>query len=143
PRHFGVLSDAVRGAGRDVSLVLAAAFDPLDTPAKVANLRALLHWAADSGRRLELLRIDLAGLPAITDGASATAIGLSTSTRHLGLPLSGARRGEYQQRQRSPLVFVPRLLHWQRASTLGALSPWDGAGVTTCDCDACERANGD
>ena len=69
------------------------------------------------------------------------AIGLRTSTRHLGTPLGPRQRASYDRRKRSPLVFVPRLLHWQRANTLGALAPWQGAGLTHCDCTECEAAD--
>lgn len=40
-------------------------------------------------------------------------------------------------------MFVPRLLDWQRADVLGALAPWNGAGLTHCDCAACADAGED
>jgi hypothetical protein len=103
----------------------------------------VLRWATESGRRLELLRTDLSGLPAVLTGAAVAAIGFSTSTRHVGVPFVAGQRDEYNKRRRSPLVFVPRLLHWQRASILACLAPWDGAGVTHCDCPVCARAGAD
>jgi hypothetical protein len=142
-RHIDSLADELAAADRDVSLVFAAPFDPLNTAQKVAGLRRLLHWASDRRRNLELLRTDLVGLPAVLEGATVAAIGLGTSTRHLGTPFVRQQGEDYRRRQRSPLVFVPRLLHWQRASVLGALAPWNGAGVTDCDCPACHTAGQD
>lgn len=142
-RHIGSLVKELERADRDVSFVLSAPFDPLGTPHAVAGLRELLAWASASGRRVELLRTDLAALPAVLEGATVGAVGLGTTTRHLGQPLTRTRRKEYEQRQVSPLVFVPRLLHWQRGIHLGALSPWKGAGVTDCDCGVCRAVNGD
>lgn len=138
-RHIDTLAEELQSADRDISLVFAAPFDPLNTSQKVEALRRLLRWASDSRRNLELLRTDLVGLPAVMEGASVAAIGLGTSTRHLGTPFVRQQRDDYRRRQRSPLVFVPRLLHWQRANILGALAPWNGAGVTNCDCPACQR----
>jgi hypothetical protein len=142
-RHIGSLIKELESADRDVSLVFSAPFDPLDTSRTVAGLRQLLAWALASGRKVELLRTDLAALPAVLEGAAVGAIGLSTTTRHLGQPLTSKQRKEYEHRQVSPLIFVPRLLHWQRGSHLGALSPWRGAGVTDCDCTVCQAANDD
>jgi hypothetical protein len=102
-----------------------------------------LRWGREAGRRIELLRTDLSGLPAVMEGASVAAIGLSTSGRHLGMPMGVRQRVAYDQRKRSPLVFVPRLLHWQRANVLGELAPWGGAGVTHCDCAECGQSRHD
>jgi hypothetical protein len=142
-RHVDVLLSALRAADRDVSLVFAATYDPFKRKDRVGSLRRLLDWSRSSGCRLELLRTDLIGLPAVVDGACLASIGLSTSTRHFGLPLSSGDQDSYEDRQRSPLVFVPRLLHWQRGEVLGGLSPWRGAGVTECGCPACDSAGAD
>lgn len=137
-RHIETLEHELKDARRDVALVLAAPFDPVDTPFKVAALRQLIEWAGSEHLRLELLRTDLIGLPAALAGAAVSAVGLRTSTRHLGLPLGDRKaKADYEQRQHSPLVFVPRLLHWQRATVIAALSPWDGAGIADCDCSEC------
>jgi hypothetical protein len=136
-KHVDALEQELKAADRDVSLVFAAAFNPLEGRRRIEGLRRLLRWAGDAQRKLELLRTDLSGLPAVMEGAAVAAIGLSTSGRHLGTPM-GARNGAaYDRRKRSPLVFVPRLLHWQRANVLGELAPWNGAGVTHCDCQHC------
>ena len=142
-RHIDSLEEQLRAADRDVSVLFAAPFNPVDTLRKIEALRRLLRWASDAHRSLELLRTDLTGLPAVLEGAAVAAIGFSTSTRHVGVPFAARQRDAFNRRRRSPLVFVPRLLHWQRASILGGLAPWDGAGVTHCDCPVCSRAGHD
>jgi hypothetical protein len=131
-KHSGVLAEQLRAADRDVSLVLGAPFDPVDSSYKVHGLQRLLRWSTRTGRRLELLRTGPIGIPAIAAGAKVAAIGLSTSTRHLGGPV--ARRADGVRPKRSPQVFVPRLLHWQRGIDL------KGTEVTHCGCPACARA---
>jgi hypothetical protein len=131
-RHSGVLAEQLRAADRDVSLVLGAPFDPVDSSLKVQGLRRLLRWSTRTNRKLELLRTGPIGIPAIAAGARLAAIGLSTSTRHLGGPV--ARRADGVRPRRSPQVFVPRLLHWQRGVDLR------GTEVTDCGCAACAQA---
>ena len=128
-KHSGVLAEQLRAADRDVSLVLGAPFDPLDSTYKVHGLKRLLRWSTRTGRALELLRTGPVGIPAVAAGARLAAIGLSSSTRHLGGPV--ARRTDGVRPKRSPQVFVPRLLHWQRGIDLR---------VTDCDCPACAQA---
>jgi hypothetical protein len=131
-KHSGVLAEQLRAADRDVSLVLGAPFDPVDSSYKVQGLQRLLRWSSRTGRRLELLRTGPIGIPAIAAGANVAAIGLSTSTRHLGGPV--ARRADGVRPKRSPQVFVPRLLHWQRGVDL------KGTEMTHCGCPACAKA---
>lgn len=131
-RHSGVLAEQLRAADRDVSLVLGAPFDPVDSTFKVQGLRRLLRWSTRTGRALELLRTGPVGIPAVAAGARLAAIGLSSSTRHLGGPV--ARRADGVRPKRTPQVFVPRLLHWQRGTDLRR------GGFTACDCPACDRA---
>lgn len=131
-KHSGVLAEQLRVADRDVSLVFGAPFDPVDSSYKVEGLRRLLRWSNRTGRRLELLRTGPIGIPAVAAGAKVAAIGLSSSTRHLGGPV--ARRADGVRPKRSPQVFVPRLLHWQRGVDL------KGSEVTDCSCAACARA---
>lgn len=140
PRHIQSLEHELKVADRDVSLAFASVASPLDTVRRIDGLRRLLRWAADSKRALELLRTDLSGLPAVIEGASVIAIGLGASTRRVSVPLK--RNGTAAPRK-SPWVFVPRLLDWQRADVLGALGPWDGAGLTHCECAVCEGAGQD
>jgi len=129
-KNSGILAEQLRAADRDVSLVLGAPFDPLDSTLKVAGLRRLLRWSVRTNRKLELLRTGPIGIPAIAAGAKLAAIGLSTSTRHLGGPV--ARRADGVKPKRSPQVFVPKLLHWQRGSALSRLPD--------CGCPACAQA---
>jgi hypothetical protein len=131
-RHSGVLAEQLRAADRDVSLVLGAPFDPVDSSYKVQGLQRLLRWSTRTGRRLELLRTGPIGIPAVAAGAKVAAIGLSTSTRHLGGPV--ARRADGAKPKRSPQVFVPKLLYWQRGIDL------KGTEVTHCGCPACVKA---
>jgi hypothetical protein len=131
-KHSGVLAEQLRAADRDVSLVLGAPFDPVDSSYKVQGLQRLLRWSSRTGRKLELLRTGPIGIPAIAAGAKVAAIGLSTSTRHLGGPV--ARRADGVKPKRSPQVFVPKLLHWQRGVDLR------GSEMTHCGCAACAKA---
>jgi hypothetical protein len=123
-KHSGALAEAVRAADRDISLVLSAPIDPVNSSYKVHALQRLLRWSSRTSRKLELLRTGPVGIPAIAAGASLAAIGLSSSTRHLGGPI--ARRADGVRPKRSPQVFVPQLLSWLRA----------------CDCGACTSAGG-
>jgi len=142
-RHIDALEQQLMAADRDVSLIFAACFDPLDSANKMAGLRRVLRWSRSSGRMVELLRTDPAGIVAATEGTRLAAIGIGTSTRHYGLPLPAQQRPDYVRRQHSPLVFLPSLLHWQRGAVLAALVPWGGAGITNCECTACESAGQD
>lgn len=127
----------VRGCDDPLAFVLAERFDPLACPGAVDGLRALLDTARTGGRRVELLRTDITGVAFAALGGSLGAVGLSTTTRHHGLPL-GKRAGEaYEQRRCVPYVFTRALLSWQKGTTLGALTPFGGAGVTGCGCLAC------
>jgi hypothetical protein len=131
-KHSGALAEIVRAADRDISLVLSAPIDPVNSSYKVYGLQRLLRWSARTGRKLELLRTGPVGLPAIAAGASLAAIGLSSSTRHLGGPM--ARRADGVRPKRSPQVFVPQLLSWLRGVdvTRGELR--------ACECGACTGA---
>lgn len=133
-----VLLDRVRVCDDSLAFALAACFDPLAETGAVDGLRALVDLASDGGRRVELLRADLAAIGFVAAGGTWGAIGTSTSTRHHGL-LLGRRAGQdYQCRHCSPYVFVPALLSWHRGVELGALTPFGGAGITRCDCPVCE-----
>jgi hypothetical protein len=137
PPRVAELTAAVRNCDEPLAFVLAAAMDPLAAGGALDGLRALLAAATDGGRRVEFLRSDVATIPLVAHGAAHGAIGTGTTVRHHSLPL-GARAGRaHDARQRSPLVFVPRLLSWQYGDTLGALAPFGGAGVTGCDCAGC------
>jgi hypothetical protein len=72
-------------------------------------------------------------------GGSLGAIGVNTATRHHGLGIRRSQQAQeaYEERHQSPYVFVPALLSWHRGAELGALAPFDGAGITQCDCPVC------
>jgi hypothetical protein len=143
-RHIEALHDELAAANRDVSFVLADSFDPLNSAVRIAGFRQVVSWANAAGRRLDLLRTDLVGIPAVIDGVASAAIGLGTSTRHYGLPIPRKQQEDYEFRQRSPLVFVPKLMHWQRGNVLGALEPWRREiDLAACSCAACEAAGED
>lgn len=129
---------AVRNSEDALAFTFAAAMDPFANAGAIDGLRALLEASDARERRVELLRTDTTGVAFAALGGALGAIGLSTSVRHHGLPL-GRRAGEaHKQRQGSPLAFVRPLLSWQRGTQLGALTPFGGAGVTACECFACD-----
>lgn len=136
-RHIAELEQQLKLAHRSVALVLGAVYDPVDTVDKVRALRRLVAWATAEHLRFELLRTDLVGLPAALDGLAYAAVGLTTSTRHLAIPMKNGHKSGYVRRQHSPLVFVPQLMHWLRGERIGVLGHWDGVGVTDCDCGVC------
>lgn len=131
----------VRECDDPLAFVLADRFDPLDTPGAVDGLRMLLDVAIAGGRRVELLRTDVGGIGFVAAGGSWGTIGTSTSTRHHGLMLPRKAAVDREDRLRSPYVFVPALLSWHRGTELGALSQFDGAGITSCDCPTCNGAD--
>jgi hypothetical protein len=132
-----VLLNAVRVCDNALAFVLASQMDPLSTAGTVEGLRELLDTARDGGRRVELLRTDLTGIAFAALGGTLGAVGLSTSGRHHSLPLQRRHVPAFRARQRWPLVLVPQLASWQRGSSLGALSPFAGAGLTDCSCTPC------
>jgi len=127
---------AIRNCDDPLAFVLAAPFDPLDPLGAVDGLVALTE--ASSGRYAELLRTDTSGIAFAAAGGALGAIGLSTTTRHHGLPMGPRATSDFEQRQRSPLCFVAKLNSWQHGAALGALAPFGGAGITSCDCAACD-----
>jgi len=135
---LGLLLERVGDCEDALGFVLAGYFDPLDEPRGVAGLRQLADLAAAGGRRVELLRTDLAAIGFAAVGGTLGTIGTNTSMRHHGLPPSREAARSYHDRQHSPYVFVPALLGWHRGDVLGALTSFDGAGITRCDCPVCD-----
>jgi hypothetical protein len=133
-----LLIDAVNASDNPLGFVFASVMDPLGGVATVDGLQELTDAARAGGRRVELLRTDLTGIGFAVCGGSLGTIGLSTSTRHHGLPIPQRQRKKYDDRQRWPLVFVPSLASWQRGYSLGALTEFDGAGITDCPCPPCD-----
>lgn len=133
-----LLLTAIRGCDDHLALALAAVFDPFDRAGTVQGLLALLEAASPTSRRVELLRTDTSGVGFAAAGGALGAIGLTTTSRHHGLPLGPQAGKSYEERQSSPLLYVPAFNSWQRGFTLGALSPFGGAGVTGCPCQSCQ-----
>lgn len=137
-KYFGPLTSRLAESGLTrFAIVLGDLFDPLGDAHKVMHLRSLLTWSEEAGVTLDLLRTDMSGLRAVLSGARFGGIGLSTSTRHLGLPFARKQRDDYERRKRIPLVFVPKLMHWIRANHLGALSAWPDHPLLQCSCLPC------
>jgi hypothetical protein len=131
------LLNFVRQCDEPLAFVLAASFDPLAAAGAIDGLRTLLDVACDGGRRVELLRSDVTAIGFAAFGGSLGSIGVNTTTRHHGLGMRRTQKEDYEERHQSPYVFVPALLSWHRGTELGALAPFDGAGVTGCDCSVC------
>ena len=130
------LLPAVHHCDDPLAIALADAFDPLDAVGAVDGLCAVMDAAGQ--RRLELVRTDTTGIAFAAAGGSLGAVGLTASTRHHGLPL-GKRAGlDYEERQRSPLVFTRAFVSWHRGIRLGALRSFRGAGITDCPCSPCD-----
>lgn len=142
-KHLAKLIALLESADRDIALVLADQFDPLDTPERVAGLRSVVASAKNRHRRLELLRSDLVSVAVVAAGGTLATVGLTTTTRHAPMPFSRPQRDEWIARQTSPLVLMPTTLGWLRGHDLGALAPWQADGRTHCPCVACEAHGGD
>jgi hypothetical protein len=132
-----VLVDEASACAHRLALVLAGVMDPLSSPALVKGWRTFSRAMRDGGLVVEWLRADAVGIGFAADGGAFSAIGLTTSGRHHGMPLPKNQRDAYAERQRYPQVFVAGLLSWQRGSRLGALTDFGGAGLTDCPCDPC------
>lgn len=138
---FRVFVSCVRNCDDPLAFVFADMFDPLADTGTVDRFRSLLEVACAGRRPVELLRSDLTAIGCATLGGSLGTIGLSTYTRHHGLPLPRKAAKQYNERHRTPYVFVPALLSWHKGTDLGALAKFDGAGITNCDCQACQGAD--
>lgn len=132
-----VLLDAIRNCDDHLAFVFASVMDPFGSRDAVDGVRELLTASRVDDRRVELLRTDTAGIAFAAHGGSLGSVGLGTSLRHHGLPLSREQMERYRHRQRWPLVFVDELLSWHRGNVLGALSDFGGAGLTECSCLPC------
>jgi hypothetical protein len=132
---------AVEANDSPLAFVLADAMDPLASPSAVEGLLRLTASASSGGRRVELLRTDLAGIGFAAHGGARGTIGLGTSNRHHGLGMNLKQQDDYKARQRWPLVLNRPLMSWQRGSSLGALTEFDGAGITDCPCEPCDGRN--
>lgn len=137
-KHHARLVAAVHNCDNPLALVLADQFDPLEGTGAVASLRAVIAAATPAERRVELLRTDIHAIAFAATGGAHAAIGLTSTGRHHPQPMNRPDREAYNRRQQSPAVWLPDLLSWQRGVRLTALEPFDGAGITKCNCDHCD-----
>lgn len=132
------VATAFRNSDNHLTLVLADQFDPLHRAEQVECLRQLIEVCTVDGRRLELLRTDTHAIGFAASGGTHGAIGLTSNGRHHPQPMKSSARAEHEQRQKSPLIWTPALMSWQRGIRLGALEPFNGAGYTDCLCSVCD-----
>jgi hypothetical protein len=114
-----------------VALSLGHRADPLEEKGVPAGL----HMVVSCLPGLIIWKTDLAGIDAIARGALATAIGVVPSLRH-ACPPGGPGRA-IDKADRTPKIFLPRLLRYVRTSYLhdawfASVEPW------SCDCRSCE-----
>lgn len=128
----------VRHCPDSLAFVLADPFDPLAADGAVTGLQLLLELARDGGRTVELLRTDITGIAFVAAGGSHGSIGLTSSTRHHSLGMGRKAGREHEARLGIPKVFTTSLLSWQQGTQLGALTPWNGAGICQCACAGCD-----
>lgn len=138
PKNRGPLLAAVRNCDDALALVLADPFDPLRSVDAVESLKAIMDAATSAERRIELLRTDVHAIAFAAAGGAHAAIGVTTTGRHHSQPMNRPTKEEFDRRQHSAAVLLPDLLSWQRGARLVALAPFDGAGITKCNCDPCD-----
>lgn len=112
PEHVEVLHDRVGSIGQTVAVAFACVYDPLGSKDAAAGLKHLLR-AGD----VVLLRADLAAAGAFAHDAPFTAIGLTSSVRHLPVPIARSPDAP----PRGPVavhVLVPASLGWIEAARL-------------------------
>lgn len=84
------------------AIALAAPYDPLGAEQSVHNLRYLVQRV-----QLALLRSDLAAVGAWAWGARFASVGLTSTVRHLPVPMRLSNPGD-----RTPHVLMPGVLAW-------------------------------
>lgn len=138
PKNRRSLVAAARNCDNPLALVLADPFDPLRSADAVESLKVVMEAATPAERRIELLRTDVHAIAFAATGGAHAAIGLTTTGRHHPQPMSRSTKEEFDRRQHSASVWLPDLLSWQRGARLVALAPFDGAGITNCNCGPCD-----
>lgn len=98
-------------AVRPVALAFAHPFDPICSQGHVRGLRALGQSDAD----IAVLRSDLAGIGAWAHGARFASVGLSSTVRHLPVPMTNRATRETDP---TPHVLVHGCWAWTKASKL-------------------------
>lgn len=123
-----------------VALSLGHRADPLEEKGVPAGL----HMVVDDIPGLIPWKTDLAGLDCFVRGALATAIGIVPSLRH-SCPPGGPGRA-IDKTDRTPKIFLPKLLRYVRASYLhdewfASVEPWT-CGSICCGGKAVDRFTG-
>lgn len=125
------------------ALILGGQYNPTDHYASVPrNLRLLYREVPDVG----LWRTDpVTGFDCLAHGGLFAGIGGATSLRHLVPPGQKTQYGGGSQGPHLPSVFLPELLIFLRADTLGRL--YANVAPPSCSCAAChgrplDRFNG-
>jgi hypothetical protein len=127
----GRLVRALQAAAEPVALMLADPNDPLSSRAAVYGLAHVLRQVP----MIALLRTDLAAIGALAHGAALTAIGATTTVRHIPSPdrPGGGARGN----DGTPRVLVEPLLSYRKGSWLAQLE--DDQGMLDCWCSVCKN----
>lgn len=107
--HLPVLERHLSAIDSPVALAFADPYDPIGTKDRVRALRRLVKNVD-----MALVRSDLAGVGAWAYGARFASVGLSSTVRHLPVPM----RLSTSTRDRTPHVLIPALLAWVKASAL-------------------------
>lgn len=119
------LHSRLQAIGDPTAIALAAPYDPLGAEQSVHNLRRLVQSA-----ELALLRSDLAAVGAWAWGARFSSVGLTSTVRHLPVPMRLSNPGH-----RTPHVLMPGVLAWIKASRLHFA---DGHPLLRCWCAVCD-----
>ena len=129
------LIDEVATAQRPVAVVVMDAYNGLDMAGTVAGLVAFI--AAVDPLPVVPLRCDVSALGAVTYGAFAGFVGVSSSTRHGPVPMLRRSDQDQDERDDSPSVFVPALHAYLKASRLPAISRGGPNDVLRCYDSVC------
>lgn len=111
-----------------VAIAFADPYDAVNSRDRVRNLRLLVSTAD-----VALLRSDLAAIGAWSYGAQFASIGLSSTVRHIPVPLAGSSRARHDP---TPHVLVPGCLGWVKGSALYFAGDHP---ALRCPCRVCEH----
>ena len=121
--------EPVRSSGLPVATVFAGHRDPLATPRQLDGAIQVI----EAGEVSFVLRCDVSAVGLMALGATAGAIGTSSSARHLWLP---TRRVQGKTPSRN--LFVPRFANWMKVEFVeqSAVDP-ELDDLFRCDCPVC------
>lgn len=126
--HLEELVSRLRDWGQLVAIAFADPYDAVGSRVRVRNLRRLVATVD-----VALVRSDLAGIGAWSYGARFASVGLSSTVRHIPVPLTGPPR---TQRDLTPHVLVPGCLGWVKGSALYFAGDHP---ALRCSCDVCQH----